>query len=560
MLRSGAWRVILTGGIFLVGCSDQASQFVAPGEPSPHAVFRTAPEPPPLRQKPFRDRKDTPWRRMTAEEFANAVQAARGEVMIGLKDAEHAEGVDNTGRVVASPGGVVAGKAALLALGVVPDYEFTRTPVITAKVSPELAVSLRNHPMVDYIEPALPGEWLGASGGSSQATPWGVTRVVAPAAWSLATGEDIALLILDSGIDPEPGDLDVAFEWRCGDGTAYDNDDVGHGTAVAGVAAAVNNSVGVVGVAHGVNLFSSNVHLEGGPSVVKTACALEMARAYGVHVVNMSLAFGSPYTTLTDQINGAHNVDDMIIVAAAGNTSGGSVTYPATLANVIAVTATDDANARWSGAAIGSEIDLAAPGVNVLTTRMPSSEICTNHVGLTVTCTGTSYAAPHVAGAAALMRARYPTWTNSQIRARLLATATDLGSTGFDTHFGYGLLNVNAALRMTVTILGPVVADSGVLETWYSSVVGGQTPYTYQWHVDGSPAGTGAELQYTPGGEDFTLSLSVTDDYGLWVADGLNVTVTTNPCDPWCTFRSGPLPSGPGDNRARRSTLALPVH
>jgi len=480
--------------------------------------------PTPLREKPQRDRKDTPWQRMSDEEFAGAVDSARGQVIIGLKDSGSREGVDNTGRVVASAAGVAAARQALTGLGITPDYEFPRTPVVVARLSAAQAVALREHPIVDYIEPSLPGEW------ASQVTPWNVTKVGATTSWGLSTGADVPVLILDSGT-PNHRDLEVANQFHCSGGDTLDV--VGHATFVAGVVAAVHDDVDVVGVAHGAPLAFSGVldDTTGKPSAARAACAIDMAKGEGVMVINMSFRV-SPYTSLTDQINSAFNYYGMVLVASAGNDTA-YVTYPASLSNVIAVTATDSANAKLSGSAAGSEIDLSAPGVDVLSTSRANGTECNPHQTHVDTCTGTSFAAAHVSAAAALLMSRYPAWANTEIRSRLLSTATDLGSTGFDNNFGYGLLNVDKAIKMQVTLVGPTQADSGVQQTYYTIISGGQAPYTFSWAVNGEAAGTGDTLYYTPD-DDFNVSVFVIDQYNLGMSAG-PLEVTVQACDDECT-------------------------
>jgi len=147
-------------------------------------------------------------------------------------------------------------------------------------------------------------------------------------------------------------------------------------------------------------------------------------------------------------------------------------------------------------------------------------------------CSGTSMAAPHVAAAAALIIARYPSWTNVQVRDRLLYTATDLGATGLDNTFGYGIVNVLKALQIQVEVVGPGTVYEGVEQEWGLAIYGGQSPFSYEWFVDGIPAGTGAALIYTPGSSSFSISVGVTDYLNQWTTAGKNVTVIQ--CDPWC--------------------------
>ncbi len=448
-----------------------------------------------------------------------------GRVIIGLKDPAASEGVDNQGRVLASPTGVRAAKEALRTLGVTPIFEFRRTPTIVANVSPEVAVALRRNARVDYIEPAMRGQL------ESQVTPWNLIKVNAPQAWSFSTGSGVKLLVMDSGVDSVARDLYTPLAWRCisDGGPVWDH--VGHGTFVAGVAGALNNSVDVIGAAYGVTLYSANIVVLGtppSPDAAQAACSVDVARVNGVDVVNMSFSFPGPSTALTDQINGGYNEDDMIFVAAVGN-QGGAVTYPATLANVIAVTAVDSTNAHPGFANTGSAVDLSAPGVAVLSTSLPSGSQCSSG-GCTATCDSTSFATPHVSAGAAVLRARYPTWSNTAIRNRLQSTATDLGAAGFDNTFGHGLLNIASAIGMTVAVAGPSIAYLGYSSTWSALVSGGQTPYSYQWFINGVPSGTGSSINYTPGGSNFWLKLHATDLYGTLAKDSLYVTVSS--CTP----------------------------
>lgn len=244
------------------------------------------------------------------------------------------------------------------------------------------------------------------------------------------------------------------------------------------------------------------------PNAAIAACAIDVARSIGVAVVNMSFGV-TPSTALTDQINGGYFFDNMIFVAAAGNTYG-PVAYPATLSAVMAVTAVDSANAHPSFAATGPEVELSAPGVDVLTTVLPSG---------TGRATGTSFAAPHVSAAAALLRARYPSANNDSIRRMLLESAKDLGPAGVDPTFGYGLLDIHKAIAppppppaLSVTVDGPDTTFVGLTYTWRAIVNGGVPPYSYQWMINGNPlpSATGPSTSYTVGDPDFYISVLVT--------------------------------------------------
>lgn len=105
----------------------------------------------------------------------------------------------------------------------------------------------------------------------------------------------------------------------------------------------------------------------------------------------------------------------------------------------------------------------------------------------------------------------------------MTSTATDLGSAGFDNTYGYGLVNVDKALRMQVAMSGPSFVYSGYMESWSVNVSGGQTPYTYQWYINGSGVATTSTLNYTPGSSNFWVKVSVGDNISLTAVDSMYV-------------------------------------
>jgi subtilisin family serine protease len=186
-------------------------------------------------------------------QLANAVSDAKGQVFIGIKEAGATDGVDPFGRSLVSAATLAGVKETLQTLGVKFNYEFKTLPAVVATVPPTLVASLRALQNVDYVEPVV------TSGGfSAQDTTWNVTQVQAPTAWSYASGTGVILLIMDTGVELTHPDLYVPVAWHCVNGTLPDTDYFGHGTHVAGIAAALNNTVGVIGVAPNVHLWSAN--------------------------------------------------------------------------------------------------------------------------------------------------------------------------------------------------------------------------------------------------------------------------------------------------------------
>lgn len=399
-------------------------------------------------------RWDAPWWGMSNKQMADSLQKTDGEVIISFKAPGTNAGVANSGRVLLSDQAKTTAIEIITGLGVEILRRAQLHPSVLAKIPVDLALinALRNHPRVDIFEPNVKGRW------TTEIT-WNVDRVNAPDVWSQTTGTGAKLLIIDSGVSNTHNDLNPTVIQACDSSNGVDQ--IGHGTHVSGIAVALQNSQDVVGVAHGVELWSSKTGTSA-PTAFNVECAIEFGRINNVDVMNMSLGV-TQLSTLTDEINAAYNQDDIVLVASAGNTSGGSVSYPANLSEVIAVTATDINDNRASFAAIGPEIELSAPGVDIESTSLSTGSVCTqgSDTGL---CSGTSMAAPHVAGAAALLRANDPSLSNVDIR-NLLNNNTQTIS-GTQNEVGNGLLDIAAAISITpslsVTITGPYALDTGV--------------------------------------------------------------------------------------------------
>lgn len=523
--RATPWRIASVSvalATVLSGCSD----FIPT---RPDAVPVRSPG---AQQRQGPSRTDTPWRRMSDAELSAKIAEANGKVFIGFKDPTAAAGVEEFGRVIASPASVAAGKAHVRALGIQITHEYILVPAVVAVMPASLLPQLRANHLVEYVEPIFPGVR------HSQTTTWNVQRVRAPEAWTSSTGSGAKLLIIDSGIDDDHPDLAPAVIQTCMPFPDNGVDIDGHGTAVAGVAAAVNNSIQIIGVAHGVSLWSSK---DGNtvPSPDRTACGVQFGRVNGVHAINISTGYSNSHTALTDQINGAYYQDNIVVVVSAGNTGGGAVTYPATLDAAIAVSATDTNNAFGSFSSQGTKVEITAPGTTV-----------TNVRGLISTCLGgtsssncgfmvqgTSFSAPHVAAAAAVLKTYNSSWTAAEIRGRLTTTATDLGPAGRDNQFGYGLLNVFAAIGAppppapTVTISGPTTVKPNDTCLWQASVTG-SPPFSYYWTKDGGFIGSASEVT-TSFGQSGTLSVQVWDAYGT-ASDSKSITVSASARS--CTF------------------------
>ncbi|MGA1792327.1 MAG: S8 family peptidase [Thermoplasmatota archaeon] len=273
----------------------------------------------------------------------------------------------------------------------------------------------------------------------SQSTPWGVDRIDADLVWTSFTGEGVKVAILDTGVDKDHPDLNIAGGvnfvplGRKIDSRKYD-DDNGHGTHVAGTIAAQDNSIGVVGVAPGVSIYAVKVlDRSGSGSLTWIINGLNWAIANDMDIISMSLSTDYDYTNFRNAIQAVYDAG-IVIIAAAGN-DGSQVDYPAAYSTVVAVSATDSSDnlPYWSN--YGSQIEVAAPGVSI-----PS----TWNDGGYKTISGTSMACPHVTGVAALVLDKDPTLGIEKVR-EALHDAEDLGAAGRDNLYGYGLVDAVAA-------------------------------------------------------------------------------------------------------------------
>ncbi len=279
-----------------------------------------------------------------------------------------------------------------------------------------------------------------------QETPWGIARINAETAWGTTEGTGINVGIIDTGISNTHPDLSVVKGVNTINLRKSWNDDNGHGSHVAGIIAALNNDIGVVGVGPKINLFAIKVLNSAGSGYLSDIIeGLDWAINNNMQVVNMSLGTDANVLSFEQAVKNAAAAG-IVQVAAAGN-SGGSVIYPAAYPEVIAVSATDSANAIAYFSSRGPEVDLAAPGFNIYSTYKGTGYN---------TLSGTSMASPHVAGVAALV-VSLPTLCDTdgdnkcspaEVQTRLQATAEDLGATGLDELYGYGLVNAAAAVGL----------------------------------------------------------------------------------------------------------------
>jgi subtilisin family serine protease len=289
-----------------------------------------------------------------------------------------------------------------------------------------------------------------------QVTPWGIDRIDAELVWPI-TGAGVDIAIIDTGIDQEHEDLIANLAgginfigkgppWkRRVDFNDFD-DPHGHGTHVAGTAAAVNNGIGVIGVAPKANLWAVRVLDNTGSGYLSDIIdGIYWAADNGMEVINLSLGvekqvldqYPNDKQALHDAVDYAYYENGVVVVAAAGNEGAGddTVIYPARFDSVIAVAATNNSDLRASFSSTGSSVEIAAPGVDIYSAW---------NDGLYKTISGTSMASPHVAGTAALV-IESGVSDASLVRTILQDTADPL--VGASEWYGHGLVDAEQAAQ-----------------------------------------------------------------------------------------------------------------
>ncbi len=280
---------------------------------------------------------------------------------------------------------------------------------------------------------------------AGQVLPRGVDRVDAELVHPTNKGTGIKIAVLDTGIDLDHPDLSATGNVTFVPGTVNGDDDNGHGTMVAGIIAALDNDIVVIGVAPEAALYSVKVLDNNGDGAMSWILSgIQWAVDNGMKVINMSFSGSMEMpTTVIDALNNAYNAG-IVNVAGAGNGGnpsgeGNNVWAPARYSSVIAVGATDEQDARYSASSTGYQLELMAPGTNIYTTAMGGG------YGY---LTGTSASSPHAAGVAALLIHAGVT-SNIEVRNRMRNSATDMGATGWDSQYGCGLVNAVSAINFS---------------------------------------------------------------------------------------------------------------
>lgn len=318
---------------------------------------------------------------------------------------------------------------------VIPGIDVHVVKIPQGKVD-EKVRAYKSEVLVKFAEPDFVAEAFFTPNDTYFGNQWGMVKIQAPEAWDITQGSPTigVVAILDTGVDQDHEDIKgklVANKNFTSSRTV--DDKYGHGTHVAGIAAAnTNNGKGVAGTGFSSSIMNVKVLGDNGSGFYSwISNGIIWAADSGAKVISLSLGGSSGSDTLKSAVDYAWG-KGALLVAAAGNNGTDAPNYPAFYDNCIAVAATDSLDARASFSSYGSWVDIAAPGTSIFST-LPNHS---NRIGLRNygSLSGTSMATPHVSGVAALVFAAKPGWTNTDVRARIQASTDP--TTGFSTPVG----------------------------------------------------------------------------------------------------------------------------
>ncbi len=362
------------------------------------------------------------------------------------------------------------------------EKEFHLINAVLAKLPEDKLEEMKKDPAIEYI---VNDTVFRASDEYSSA--WGVQYIGSqPVHNQGIDGTGVKIAVLDTGIDYRHPEL--AANYKGGYDFVYNTTDpwddnclsyykTCHGTHVSGTIAAAHNGIGVVGVAPNASIYAVKV-LDGGGfgAASLIVSGIEWARNNGMNIISMSLESYENNTAVFDAVNAAYDAG-ILLVAAGGNTNGGPVLYPAAYDSVIAVGAIDQNGQRASFSPIDPKIEVVAPGVNINSTVQGGYGLLS----------GTSMAAPHVTGVAALIfSTNFPDVNgdgkrdNKDVREIIRNSAFDAGLPGKDNVYGYGIVDASDAL---LAISAYSNADLSITEDDGISTIAAGDGNTYNYTI-----------------------------------------------------------------------------
>ena len=355
--------------------------------------------------------------------------------------------------------------------------EYSKCPAVEYAEPDYIIEEMCDLPNDTYVDPNQNGVWSTGAWGQEYEDLWGLKKINAERAWDIAysqPGSEVIVAVIDTGLDWEHEDIsanvwinsaelngetgidddgngyiDDIRGWNFYQGNNNIVDNSGHGTHVAGtIGATGNNEIGICGVSWNPKIMG----LPYGSSSSYTAEAICYAADNGADILNLSWHYSTHVSVIEDAIKYAYygaNLSNKActIIAAAGNDSDDTSKYfPQSMKEVIIVGSSDQSDLRYYSSNYGSKIDVIAPGVSILSLRAAGTSRGTPINNTYTVNTGTSMAAPMVAGVSALIASMHPDYDNEQIRQLLRIQSNDVGDTGWDTETGYGRVNAAKVL------------------------------------------------------------------------------------------------------------------
>ncbi len=385
--------------------------------------------------------------------------------------------------------------------------------VRTAGAAKDLLKALRNDPAVqtasfDYARSldSTPNDYYYVHGKQQN-----LNAVRLPYAWNVVKNTSSQVIaVLDTGVDTHHEDLVGHLT------TSYDavvpgrtmTDIEGHGTMVAGIAAAnTNNTIGVAGAAWSGKIMPVKVFRTDGYAYdSEIARGVRWAADHGARIINLSLGGKAPDGTIMHDAIIYATSKGVLVVAAAGNSGDATPHYPAAFPEVLAVGATDNTGALTDFSTSGDWVDVSAPGFQITSTFFYTQDPA--YHDYYATGDGTSFSSPLVAGIAAIVRTRFPSLTPAQVIARIKASARDAGPRGIDPYHGYGFVDAYAALGgARVGDLGAPHADHNDMPARATALAGSTTGTIgaagdVDWYVINSGTARSVRITVTPAAFD----------------------------------------------------------
>ena len=327
---------------------------------------------------------------------------------------------------------------------------------------------LAKHPHIKFAELDQRVESAAVPNDPYYGSEWHISKINAATAWDYSTGSGVTIAVLDTGVDGTHPDLSARMVpgWNFYDNNSNTSDVHGHGTAVAGSAAAtLNNGTGVAAVAGQAKIMPLRIADANAQAYWSTvAQGLTWAADHGARVANISFVGVAGSSSVQNAAQYMKNKGGLVVVAAGNNNRDEGITPTTTM---IPVSATDANDAKTSFSSWGNFVAMSAPGINIWTTTRG---------GGYQQWWGTSIATPVTAGVVALMMASNSSLSSTRVESLLYSTSVDLGAAGRDSVFGYGRVNAAAAVaaaRGAVSTVDTQAPSVAITSPGASTTVGG---------------------------------------------------------------------------------------